>query len=259
MTDFFFIGGPCVIESAAHALRHAKAISEICRAAGVDFIYKSSYDKANRTSGKTWRGPGLKEGLRILAGVKKQTGIRTLTDVHSPEEARAAAKVVDVLQIPALLCRQTDLVVAAAKTGRAVNIKKGQFMDPWAMKHILEKATATGNREVMLTERGSTFGYGNLVVDMRAIPVMKSFGCKVVMDAGHAVQQPGGLGNASGGMREMIPTLARAGVAAGADGLFIEVHENPDKGPSDGPNMLKLSDLPALLRDVVAIRRALTG
>jgi 2-dehydro-3-deoxyphosphooctonate aldolase (KDO 8-P synthase) len=257
MTDFFFIGGPCVIESAAHALRHARAISEICHNVGVEFIYKSSYDKANRTSGKTWRGPGLKEGLRILAGIKKRTGLRMLTDVHSPEEARVAAKVVDVLQIPALLCRQTDLVVAAAKTGRAVNIKKGQFMAPWAMKHILEKATATGNREVMLTERGTTFGYRNLVVDMRAIPVMKSFGCKVVMDAGHAVQQPGGLGNASGGMREMIPTLARAGVAAGADGLFIEVHENPDKGPSDGPNMLKLSDLPALLRDVVAIRRAL--
>lgn len=257
MTDFFFIGGPCVIESEAHALRHANAISDACRAAGVEYIYKSSFDKANRTSGKTYRGPGLKDGLRILAKVKKETGLRVLTDVHSPEEAKAAAKVVDVLQIPAMLCRQTDLVVAAAKTGRTVNIKKGQFMDPWAMRNILEKATATGNRDVMLTERGATFGYGNLVVDMRAIPIMKSFGCKVVMDAGHAVQQPGGLGHASGGMREMIPTLARAGVAAGADGLFIEVHENPDKGPSDGPNMLRLGDLEALLREVVAIRRAL--
>jgi 2-dehydro-3-deoxyphosphooctonate aldolase (KDO 8-P synthase) len=255
--NFFFIGGPCVIESEAHALRHAKAISEICRDAGVDYIFKSSYDKANRTSGKTYRGPGLREGLRILGKVKK-LGLRVLTDVHSPQEANAAARVVDVLQIPAMLCRQTDLVVAAAKTGRTVNIKKGQFMDPWSMKNILEKATSTGNRDVMLTERGASFGYRNLVVDMRAIPIMKSFGCPVVMDAGHAVQQPGGLGNASGGMRDMIPVLARAGVAAGADGLFIEVHENPDRGPSDGPNMLRLSDLPELLRVVVAIRRALT-
>ena len=257
MTDFFFIGGPCVIESAAHALRHAKAIAEICRARGVDCIYKSSYDKANRTSGKTYRGPGLREGLRILAKVKKETGLRVLTDVHSPEEAKAAAKIVDVLQIPAMLCRQTDLVVAAARTGRTINIKKGQFMDPWSMKNILAKATSTGNDDVMLCERGATFGYNHLVVDMRAIPIMKSFGCKVVMDAGHAVQQPGGRGNASGGMREMIPVLARCGVAAGADGLFIEVHEDPDKGPSDGPNMLKLSDLPVLLREVVAIRKAL--
>ena len=255
--DFFFIGGPCVIESEAHAIRHAKAIAEICRDAGVGFIYKSSYDKANRTSGKTYRGPGLKEGLRILGRVKK-LGLRVLTDVHSPEEAKAAAKVVDVLQIPAMLCRQTDLVQAAANTGRTLNIKKGQFMDPWSMKNILEKATSTGNKDVWLTERGATFGYQNLVVDMRAIPIMKSFGCPVVMDAGHAVQQPGGLGHASGGMREMIPVIARCGVAAGADGLFIEVHENPDKGPSDGPNMLRLSDLPALLREVVAIRRALT-
>jgi 2-dehydro-3-deoxyphosphooctonate aldolase (KDO 8-P synthase) len=254
---FLFIGGPCVIESEAHALRHARAIAEICRGAGVGCVYKSSYDKANRTSGQTYRGPGLKEGLRILGKVKKETGLRVLTDVHSPEEAKAAAKVVDVLQIPAMLCRQTDLVVAAARTGRTVNIKKGQFMDPWAMRNILEKATATGNRDVMLTERGSTFGYQNLVVDMRSIPIMKSFGCAVVMDAGHAVQKPGGLGHASDGMREMIPVLARAGVAAGADGLFIEVHENPDRGPSDGPNMLKLSDLPGLLREVTAIRAAL--
>jgi 2-dehydro-3-deoxyphosphooctonate aldolase (KDO 8-P synthase) len=258
MSGFFFIGGPCVIESEAHALRHAKAIAEICADVRVDYIYKSSYDKANRTSGKTYRGPGLKDGLRILAKVKKQTGLRVLTDVHSPEEAKTAAKVVDVLQIPAMLCRQTDLVVAAAKTGRTVNIKKGQFMDPWAMRNILEKATSTGNKDVMLCERGATFGYQNLVVDMRSIPIMKSFGCRVVMDAGHAVQQPGGLGNASGGMRDMIPVIARCGVAAGADGLFIEVHENPDQGPSDGPNMLRLADLPALLRDVVAIRKALT-
>ncbi len=257
MVRFFFIGGPCVIEGESHALRHAKAIAAICRDLGIDFIYKSSYDKANRTSGRTFRGPGIKAGLKILAKVKKMLGLRVLTDVHTPEDAREAARVVDVLQIPAMLCRQTDLVVAAAKTRRTVNIKKGQFMDPWSMKNILEKATSTGNRDIMLTERGATFGYQNLVVDMRAIPVMKSFGCPVVMDAGHAVQQPGGLGNASGGMRDMIPVLARAGVAAGADGLFIEVHEDPDKGPSDGPNMLKLADLPKLLRQVLAIRRAL--
>ncbi len=256
MTQFFFIGGPCVIEGEAHALRHARTASEICRSLGVPFVYKSSYDKANRTSGKTFRGPGLKAGLKVLAKVKK-LGLRVLTDVHSPEEARVAAKVADVLQIPAFLCRQTDLVVAAAKTGRTVNIKKGQFMDPWSMRNILDKAVSTGNRDVMLTERGASFGYQNLVVDMRAIPVMKSFGCRVVMDAGHAVQQPGGLGDASGGMREMIPVLARAGVAAGADGLFIEVHEDPDRAPSDGPNMLRLADLEKLLRECLAIRRAL--
>jgi 2-dehydro-3-deoxyphosphooctonate aldolase (KDO 8-P synthase) len=255
MTPFLFIGGPCVIESEAHALRHARAISEICRDLGIDYVYKSSYDKANRTSGKTYRGPGLKEGLRILGKVKK-LGLRVLTDVHSPEEARVAARTVDILQIPAMLCRQTDLVLSAARTGRTVNIKKGQFMDPWSMKNILEKATSTGNRDILLTERGTTFGYQNLVVDMRSIPIMRSFGCRVLMDAGHAVQQPGGLGNASGGMREMIPILARCGTAAGADGLFIEVHEDPDRGPSDGPNMLRLNDLPALLREVMAIRRA---
>jgi 2-dehydro-3-deoxyphosphooctonate aldolase (KDO 8-P synthase) len=254
MSSLFFIGGPCVIEGEAHALRHAKAISEICADAGVPFIFKSSYDKANRTSGKTFRGPGLKAGLKILAAVKKKLKLRVLTDVHSPEEAKAAAKVVDVLQIPAMLCRQTDLVAAAARTGRTVNIKKGQFMDPWSMKNILEKATSAGAKEVWLTERGASFGYRNLVVDFRSIPVMKSFGCPVVMDAGHSVQQPGGLGNASGGMRDMIPVMARCGAAAGADGLFCEVHEDPDRAPSDGPNMLKLKDLERMLREAVAIR-----
>ncbi len=257
MSRLFFVGGPCVIEGEAHALRHAREISDVCRGLGIDFVYKSSYDKANRTSGKTFRGPGLKAGLKILATVKKKVGCRVLTDVHSPPEARAAAKVVDVLQVPAMLCRQTDLVVAAAKTGRTVNIKKGQFMDPWSMRNILEKATATGNRDVWLTERGSTFGYQNLVVDMRSIPVMKSFGCTVVMDAGHSVQQPGGRGNASGGLREMIPILARAGIAAGADGLFCEVHEDPDRAPSDGPNMLPLHELHELLEELVAIRNAI--
>jgi 2-dehydro-3-deoxyphosphooctonate aldolase (KDO 8-P synthase) len=257
MNRFVFIGGPCVIEGRAHALRHAGALREICAAAGVDFVYKSSYDKANRTSRKSYRGPGIREGLSILAAVKKKAGVPVLTDVHSPQEARAAARVADVLQIPAFLCRQTDLLLAAAGTGRTVNIKKGQFLDPWSMKHVLEKAVSTGNRKVWLCERGTTFGYQNLVVDMRAIPIMKSFGHPVIMDAGHAVQQPGGLGHATGGMRDMIPVLARCGVAAGADGLFIECHEDPDRGPSDSPNMLRLSDLPALLADVVAIRGAL--
>lgn len=254
----FFIGGPCVIESEKSALYHAEAIADICKNVGIDYVYKSSYDKANRTSGKTYRGPGLKEGLRILAKVKNKTGLRILTDVHTPEEAKAAAKVVDILQIPAMLCRQTDLTIAAAKTGRTVNIKKGQFMDPWAMKHILDKALSTGNKDIMLTERGSTFGYNNLVVDMRSIPIMKSFGCKVIIDAGHAVQQPGGLGNASGGMRDMIPVIARCGVAAGADGLFIEVHKDPDSALSDGPNSLKLSNLTPLLFEVAAIWGILT-
>ena len=258
MSDrFLFIGGPCVIESEKHALRHAGAIADICRGLGIDYIFKSPYDKANRTSGKSFRGPGLRDGLRILGRVKKALKLRVLTDVHSPEEAVASAKTVDVLQIPAFLCRQTDLVVAAAKTGRIVNIKKGQFMDPWSMKNVLEKATAVAKGDVWLTERGTTFGYQNLVVDMRSIPIMKSFGRPVIMDAGHSVQQPGGLGNASGGMREMIPVMARCGVAAGADGLFCEVHEDPDRAPSDGPNMLRLSDLEGLLKGVLAIRAAL--
>jgi 2-dehydro-3-deoxyphosphooctonate aldolase (KDO 8-P synthase) len=252
-----FIGGPCVIESLAHAVRHARAISEICRDLGVPFIYKTSYDKANRTSGKSYRGPGMKAGLAVLKQVKAKAGVPVLTDVHTPDEARAAARVVDVLQIPAFLCRQTDLVLAAGRTGRAVNIKKGQFMAPWDMKNILEKAWSTGNRRVLLTERGTTFGYNNLVVDMKAIPVMRAFGCPVVMDAGHSVQQPGGLGHASGGMRDMIPVLARAGVAAGADALFIEVHETPDRAPSDGPNMLKLADLAGLLSSVQSIRKTI--
>lgn len=254
-----FIGGPCVIESEDHALRHAVAIRDICSKLGIDFIYKSSYDKANRTSGKSYRGPGITEGLAILARVNREVGVRTLTDVHSIDEAKSAADVVDVLQIPAFLCRQTDLITTAANTGRIVNIKKGQFMDPWSMRHILEKALSTGNKDIWLCERGSTFGYQNLVVDMRSIPIMKSFGCKVIMDAGHAVQQPGGLGNASGGMRDMIPTIAKCGIVAGADGLFIEVHEDPDKGPSDGPNMLKLCDLEKLLSEVKAIKTCLQG
>lgn len=252
-----FIGGPCVIESEDHAIRHAAAIKDICAKLDIDFIYKSSYDKANRTSGKTYRGPGLSDGLSILDSVKRKVGVKVLTDIHAPEDAQVVANFVDVLQIPALLCRQTDLVLAAANTHCAVNIKKGQFMDPWAMRYILEKALSTGNKDIWLCERGTTFGYQNLVVDMRSITIMKSFGCKVIMDAGHSVQQPGGLGNASGGMRDMIPTMAKCGIAAGADGLFIEVHEDPDKGPSDGPNMLRLDDLEKLLSEAKAIKACL--
>jgi 2-dehydro-3-deoxyphosphooctonate aldolase (KDO 8-P synthase) len=255
----FFIGGPDVIEGEAHAMRHARELAAICRDAGVPFIYKSSYDKANRTSGKSFRGPGLKKGLAILKKVARVVKVPVLTDVHSPEEAKAAAKAVDVLQIPAFLSRQTDLIVAAAKTGRVLHIKKGQFLAPWDMKNVVAKAEAAGNRNLLLAERGTTFGYNSLVVDMRSIPIMKSFGYPVVMDAGHSVQAPSGGkgGTASGGDRSMIPVLARAGVAAGADGVFLEVHEDPDRAPCDGPNSLKLSDLPRLLKQLLAIREAL--
>ena len=251
----FFIGGPDVLEGGAHALRHARAISEICRGLGVSYIFKSSYDKANRTSGESFRGPGLKPGLKILADVGAKAGVPVLTDVHSPDEARIAAKSVDVLQIPAFLSRQTDLIVAAAKTGRPLHIKKGQFLAPWDMKQVVAKAERAGNRKLLLAERGTSFGYNNLVVDMRSIAVMKSLGYPVVMDAGHGVQSPGGgrNGSVSGGDRSMIPVLARAGVAAGADGLFMEVHEDPDHAPCDGPNSLKLSELEHLLRSVVSI------
>ena len=255
----FFIGGPCAIEGLAHAVRHARAISEICADLQIPYIYKASFDKANRTSGKTYRGPGAKKGLEILQKVKSKAKVPILTDVHDASQVKAVARVADVIQIPAFLCRQTDLIRTVARTGRVVNIKKGQFVDPWSMQNILQKATSAGNRSVMLTERGATFGYQNLVVDMRSIAVMRDFGYPVIMDAGHSVQQPGGLGHASGGMREMIPVLARAGIAAGAHGLFIEVHENPDRAPSDGPNMLKLKDLPSLLSEVKAIHTALHG
>ncbi|MBI4566353.1 MAG: 3-deoxy-8-phosphooctulonate synthase [Planctomycetes bacterium] len=255
----FLIGGPDVLEGAAHAVRHAKAISAICREFGIPYIFKSSYDKANRTSLRSFRGPGLKRGLAMLRKVAAAARVPVLTDVHSPEEARAAARVVHILQIPAMLSRQTDLIVAAARTGRALHIKKGQFLAPEDMKNVLEKAVSTGNRNVLLAERGTTFGYHNLVVDMRSIAMMKSFGYPVVIDAGHGVQAPsgGGNGRVSGGDRSMIPVLARAGVAAGADGVFLEIHEDPERAPCDGPNSWKLSDLPGLLRSLTAIRAAL--
>lgn len=257
----FFIGGPDVIESEAHAIRHARAMAEICRGLGVPFIYKSSYDKANRTSGRSYRGPGLRKGLAILKRAGLAAKVPVLTDVHSPEEARAAAKVIDVLQIPAFLSRQTDLVVAAARTRRPLHLKKAQFMAPWDMKNVVAKALEAGNRNLLLCERGTAFGYNSLVVDMRSIPVMQSLGFPVVMDAGHAVQAPsaGKGGTASGGDRSMIPILARAGVAAGADGVFMEVHEDPDRAPCDGPNSLKLAHLPRLLATLMRIRSAVAG
>lgn len=255
----FLIAGPDVLESEAHAVRHAVAIREVCDDLGIGYVFKCSYDKANRTSGGSYRGPGLRKGLAILKRVRARAKVPVLTDVHSPEEARAAGRAVDVLQIPAFLCRQTDLVVAAARTGRPLHIKKGQFLAPWDMANVCAKAEKAGNRSLLLAERGTTFGYNNLVVDMRSIPAMKALGYPVVIDAGHSVQSPGGGkgGTASGGDRSMIPVIARAGVAAGADGVFLEVHENPDGAPCDGPNSVKLSDLPKLLMQVAAIRRAL--
>jgi len=244
------IAGPCVIESEEHVLRMARGIRE---AVG-EFVFKASFDKANRTSGGTYRGPGLREGLRILAGVKAE-GFAVLTDIHEPSQAEAAAEVADILQIPAFLCRQTDLLVAAGRTGRMVNIKKGQFVAPHDIHHAAEKVASTGNRKVILTERGSSFGYNNLVVDMRGLKVMRDAGWPVVFDATHSVQVPGGVGDASGGQPEFIETLARAAAAAGVDGLFVEVHEAPERALSDGPNALRLS----LLREFWERLRAIDG
>jgi 2-dehydro-3-deoxyphosphooctonate aldolase (KDO 8-P synthase) len=252
----FLIAGPCAIEGEAHAMDHAAALRDIARAAGVPFIYKSSFDKANRQSLSSSRGAGLAEGLRILARVRREIGVPVLTDIHETSQASAAAEAVDVIQIPAFLCRQTDLVLAAAATGRALNLKKGQFVAPQDMRPIVEKAEAGGAKNILVTERGFQFGYQNLVVDMRSIPVLRSMGRPVVFDAGHSVQRPGAGGGKSGGEREMIPVLARAAVAAGCDGLFVECHRDPDRAPSDGPNMLRLEELPALLGQLTAIRAA---
>ena len=256
MTPLFFIGGPCVIESEAHALRHAKAISEICADAGVDFIYKSSYDKANRSSGKSFRGPGMEKGLEILGKVKRELGIPVLTDVHTEEEVPTVAKVVDVLQTPAFLCRQTDFIQAAASAGKPVNIKKGQFLSPQEMKNVVDKAKEASRQEnILVCERGFSFGYGNLVSDMRSLAIMRDTGCPVVFDATHSVQLPGGQGTASGGQREFIPVLARAAVASGIAGLFMETHPDPAKALSDGPNAWPLSMMQALLETLVELDR----
>jgi 2-dehydro-3-deoxyphosphooctonate aldolase (KDO 8-P synthase) len=250
------IAGPCVIESEALTLKNAKILKEMTSSLKMPFIFKSSYDKANRTSIDSFRGPGLKEGLRILRKIKEDVGVPVLSDVHSVEEIKEAAKVLDIIQIPAFLSRQTDLILAAARTGRAVNIKKGQFLAPWDMKHVIKKAESTGNRKIILTERGVSFGYNNLVSDFRSILIMKEFGYPVIYDATHSVQIPAGRGDSSGGERGFIPHLSMAAVACGADGLFMEVHEEPDKALSDGPNMLKLSTLKKLLKDIIEIEKA---
>jgi 2-dehydro-3-deoxyphosphooctonate aldolase (KDO 8-P synthase) len=244
------IAGPCVIESRESALRHAAALKERASRAGVGYIFKSSYDKANRSSLDSFRGPGLEKGLEILAAVKAELGVPILTDVHEIDQVAAVKDVADVLQIPAFLCRQTDFVLAVAQSGRVVNVKKGQFLAPWDMRNIVEKIRSTGNEQILLTERGATFGYNNLVSDMRSLVVMRELGYPVVFDATHSLQLPGGLGNTSGGERKYIPALARAGAAVGIDALFMEVHEAPDRALSDGPNSLALENFENLLRVV---------
>ena len=252
----FLIAGPCVIESEQLVLETAHRIAEIARALHIPYIFKSSYDKANRTSISSFRGPGIKEGLAILRKVRDQVGVPVLTDVHSVEEAAQAGEAVDVLQIPAFLCRQTDLLVAAARTGRVVNVKKGQFLSPGDMANIVTKLEESGTRKILLTERGSSFGYNNLVVDMRALPIMRKFGYPVVFDATHSVQLPGGGGTKSSGQREFVAPLACAAAAAGCDGFFMEVHPDPDHAPSDGPNMVPLHDLKKLLERLMRICQA---
>jgi 2-dehydro-3-deoxyphosphooctonate aldolase (KDO 8-P synthase) len=249
------IAGPCVIESRDAALRHAERLAALASREALPLVYKSSFDKANRTSLGSFRGAGMDEGLRILDDVRRQTGLPVLTDVHERAQVAAVAAVVDVLQTPAFLCRQTDFIVAVAAAGKPVNLKKGQFLSPWEMRHVVEKARATGNPDLLVTERGFAFGYNNLVSDMRALPVLAETGCPVVFDATHSVQRPGGEGSASGGDRAMVSTLARAAVAAGADAVFLEVHEDPDRALSDGATSVRLDDLPALLRQLAAVAR----
>lgn len=260
--NLFLIAGPCVIESEDHAIRMAEIIKGVTRSLGFPFIFKASYDKANRTSIKSYRGPGLKEGLRVLKKVKNEVKVPVLTDVHEVADVPKVAEVADVLQIPAFLCRQTDLIIAAAKTARVVNIKKGQFVSPWDMRHAVEKCRDSGNRRVFVTERGSSFGYNNLVVDMRSLPIMRKF-APVVFDATHSVQLPSASSGdedgaaISGGQPEFIPVLARAAVAAGVDGVFMEVHDNPKQAKSDGPNALVSTKLRGVLKELLAIQKGI--
>lgn len=251
------IAGPCVIESEDLCVEVGEKVLETTKKLGIPYVFKASFDKANRTSVTSFRGPGLEKGLEILDRVKRRLGVPVLTDVHEPAQAGLAADVADVIQIPAFLCRQTDLILAVAQTGKCVNIKKGQFLAPWDMKNSIEKARSTGNHNILLTERGTSFGYNTLVVDFTGIPAMQSLGCPVVFDATHSVQRPGGLGDASGGAREHIPHLLRAAVAVGADALFMEVHPDPPNALCDAASMLALADLPELLREAKAIRAAL--
>jgi 2-dehydro-3-deoxyphosphooctonate aldolase (KDO 8-P synthase) len=252
-----WILGPCVIESHDLTLRIADTLRDLAGRLGLPLIFKASFDKANRTSGKSFRGPGLHDGLRTLEAVKRRTGLPVTTDIHECCQVAAVAEVCDLLQVPAFLARQTDLLQSAGRTGRAVNVKKGQFMAPWDMRHVVTKMEEVGNRKLLLTERGASFGYGQLVSDMRAIPWMQNLGRPVIFDATHSVQMPGAAGDKSGGDRRMVPYLARAAVAAGCDGLFLETHPRPDEALSDGPNMVALDDLPALVRCCLRIRQAL--
>ncbi len=251
------IAGPCTIEDEKSTLRHAELLKKMADKRKVPFIFKSSYDKANRTSVKSYRGPGIDKGLKILKRVKDELGVLVLSDVHTKEEVKKAGEVLDILQIPALLSRQTDLIVAAAKTKKAVNLKKGQFLSPWDMEHAIEKVHSAGNNRVMVTERGTTFGYNNLVSDFRSILIMQGFGTPVIYDASHSVQLPGGLGKASGGDRQFIKPLIYAAASVGADGIFVEVHEEPDKAPCDGPNMLPLRELPEILERLKSIEKVI--
>jgi 2-dehydro-3-deoxyphosphooctonate aldolase (KDO 8-P synthase) len=246
------IAGPCQMESRGHAFDMAGALAEMAKSLGIGLVYKSSYDKANRTSIKGKRGIGLEKALPVFADIRKQFGVPLLTDVHEPHHCAEVADVIDILQIPAFLCRQTDLLVAAAKTGRVVNVKKGQFLAPWDMANVAAKVTEAGNPNVMLTERGASFGYNTLVSDMRALPIMARTGAPVIFDATHSVQQPGGQGASSGGDRTMVPVLSRAAVAVGVAGVFIETHQDPDNAPSDGPNMVKLGDMPQLIAELMS-------
>ena len=251
------IAGPCVIENRDHSLEMSYAIKEVSEDVGIPIIFKSSFDKANRTSIKSFRGPGIQEGMRILSDVKTETGLKVLTDIHSPDQAGLVSDVVDIIQIPAFLSRQTDLLIAAAKTGKPINIKKGQFLAPWDVEHIVKKVEESGSQNILLTDRGTQFGYNNLVADMRAIPLMKQFGYPVIFDATHSAQLPGGSGGHSSGMRDMIPTLARAAVAAGCNGVFMEVHNNVDKAKSDAATQWPLDKLATLLIELKKIHNSL--
>jgi len=250
------IAGPCVIESETLCLQVASALRRTCDRLGIVYVFKASYDKANRTSAKSFRGPGLEEGLAVLAKVRARVGVPILTDIHTEAQAATAARVADILQVPALLCRQTDLIAAAVRTGRIVNLKKGQFLSPAEMGEVVGKAKSAGGKKLLLTERGTTFGYNNLVADMRSIPIMRRFGFPVIFDVTHSVQLPGGGGDHSGGQRQFAPVLARAAVAAGASGVFIETHPDPDRALSDGPNMIPLASMSALLKSLLKVHAA---
>lgn len=252
------IGGPCALESEKLARTVAEAMQEICNRLGISYVFKASFDKANRTSLDSYRGPGLEEGLATLAKIRKEMGVPVISDIHDVSQVEAAAEVLDILQIPAFLCRQTDLLTAAAKTGKPVNVKKGQFVSPWDMENAVKKMRGVGGQKIMLVERGASFGYNNLVVDMRSLPVMRSFGCPVIFDATHSVQLPGGAGGSSGGQREFIGTLSKAAVAAGIDGIFLEIHPDPDQALCDGPNSIPLDKVEELLVQLLRVRNAVT-